>query len=428
MDRARDRAQAGNRCVARALAAEAYTRGEDVHFVSSRFATDRRSPQPLLGLQAQAGNAAVASLIHRRERAGSVHHLRGADAGLLAKVPGAMVQREVTTTIGTSTRKAVDITQIPTAEIRDIIAELEHDPVKTSEKSEQIELAKTYVTKREAALALIDRFASTAPEDSPQFKGIKADDVAEHLEETIEEPHLINQDELAWCGPNTFLMVIARNDPVGYARYVTEMYTTGQAKLGGMDVKPGAAVKAEWTDEQMEAADWIALGSLRDAGNWFWSATDQTIGFATFPGDITSWFAKYGVAKDKIVQKGGWIAQTDAGDLADANTRFADGWNVLLWVHMFTLHQKGEPEQITKFDIQRTHWVVMNGPFTHDATARRWSCPVNTWGERGTRNVDVSEDKISSSVFGFIAVDMKAQVKKPEAGTTSPAERVGGRP
>jgi hypothetical protein len=327
----------------------------------------------------------------------------------------------VTTTIGTSTRDPVDITQIPNDEIEEIIGELKNEPAKNAQRLEQLELAKTYLKKREVALAVVDDFDRTAIAQSPQFTDIKKDGVVSHLKATIEEPHLINQDQLAWCGPNTFMMVIARNDPVGYARYVTKMYTTGQAKLGEMDVKPGARLKGEWTEEQMEEADWISLGSLRDSGNWFWSATDPTIGFATFPFDITGWFAKYGVPKDKIVQKGGFIAQTDGADLEDANKRFADGWNVLLWVHMFTLNQGGKPEDITRFDIQNTHWVVMDGPFEHDETAMKWSCPVNTWGGKADDEVVMSDKKISSSVFGFIAVDMKAQVKKPEPGAAGAA-------
>jgi len=80
-----------------------------------------------------------------------------------------------------------------------------------------------------------------------------------------------------------------------------------------------------------------------------------------------------------------------------------------------------KPEDITKFDIQRTHWVVMNGPFTRDPIKKTWSCPVNTWGGKGNRAVETSESKISSSIFGFIAVDMKEQLRKPPPGGPSAA-------
>lgn len=359
---------------------------DPLHRHGGTLSAGERTPgvaqHPVLRLQAHAGNAAVARLI----------------------------QRQATTTMGTP---PVDITQIPTARIESIIDDLKDKRPGSKRTTDQITLAQNYVQKRKAARAVIDTFAKDAPADSPHFDGIKLGGVVEHLEYTIEQPHLINQKNLAWCGPNTFLMVIARNDPVAYACYVTDLYTNGRGSLGGLDVQPGTGVKTKWTAPQTRGADWIALGSLRDAGNWFFSATDKTIGFATFPGDITGWFAKYGVPKDKIVQKGGWITQTDAGDLADANKRFGEGWNVLLWVHMFTLKQGGQPEDIRMFDIQKTHWVVMNGEFAYDTGARRWSCPVNTWGGKGSNAVDVSVDRISSSVFGFIAVDMNAQVQKP---------------
>jgi hypothetical protein len=358
--------------------------------------------QSLLRLQRSAGNRAVARLA------------AGGTAALA-------VQREVTSTFRDPTSgERVDFTQLSSGDIASWINELRKPTAAVPEKDAQIALMENYLLKRDAAFDELDNFRRSAPAQSPHFNGIGRDAVASHLARTIERPHLINQGQMAWCGPNTFLMVIARNDPVAYAHYVTETFASGRGMLGEMDVKPGDKVKGEWTDKKIkQPADWIALGSLRDAGNWFWSATDETIGFATFPGDITSWFSKYGLPRDKIVQKGGFIASTDAAELADANNRLAAGWNVLLWVHMFTLGSGGKPEDITKFDIQKTHWVVMDSPFVQSGD--RWKCDVNTWGGKARNEVEMLDSKISSSVFGFIAVDMKEQLRKPAADASSTA-------
>jgi hypothetical protein len=390
-------------------------------------------PLSLLRLQRQAGNAAVTALMQRRRSAQPVAELSGASSrGRQAAVLGGIqpvvdvaagvVQREVTTTMSIpGERDPVDIAQISNREIEDAIDALEGESPRTAEQDEQIAFARNYLAKRLAALADVDAWEAGAPDESPHFKGVKKRDVAHHLEVTIEEPHLINQDEMNWCGPNDFLMIIARNDPAAYAAYVTGLYTSGRSMIGAMEVKPGAAVKGEWESGKVaEPADWMALGSLRDAGNWFWSATDETIGFATFPGDIKGWFAQYGVPKDKIIQRGGFIARTDANDLREANTLFGSGWNVLLWMHVFTVRWGGhDPKEITMFDIQKTHWVVMDSPFTQ--TGDRWESQVNTWGGKGANKMEVLNSKISSSVFGFIAVDMRAQAKKPAPGAAPAA-------
>jgi hypothetical protein len=340
------------------------------------------SPAGILALQHSAGNQAVRRLL----------------------------QRLVTTTIQTS-KGASDITELKNAEILDLIAEVELEPAKPKERLDELILAKSYLRKREQALDQVAAFEKRAAATSPAFPQIKGPDTVAHLRTTVEQPHLINQLGMAWCGPNTFLMVIARNDPVGYADYVIQLFETGKGQLGAMSVEPTRPdLKTAWDPSKAEGADWIAMGSLRDAGNWWWGATEG-LGWATLPGDITGWFSKYGVPSEKIKQRGGYIARTDAGDIAEANSLLKSGWNVLLWVHMFTLKQGGEPKDITAFDIMKTHWVVLDGPITLSGSV--YTCPVNTWGGKSANTVEFLDSKISSSIFGFIAVDMLEKVKPP---------------
>ena len=202
-----------------------------------------------LRLQRQAGNAAVASLLRRRSAAAT---------GLL--------QRQVTTRIDVPNlvgagSTVVDITQVKNLRIRYVIGRLKSMKARTAQQDEQLALAENYLEKREAALKSVDDWERGAPALSPHFTGINKADVAKHLKVTLEEPHLIDQDQMNWCGPNTVLMVIARNDPAAYAHYVTETYTS----------------------------------------------------------DVKSWFAKYGVPDDKIVEKGGFVASVGAPELQEAN-------------------------------------------------------------------------------------------------------------
>jgi hypothetical protein len=376
-----------------------------------------------LGLQRQAGNAAVAGLVQRQRR--SSPGLRHP----VVRAPERSVQRQVTTRItNPATGQVVDIAQLRNLEIKKLLKALrtafwqaKRDGLPTATLAEEIAFGRNYRQKRLKVAAEIRRWArdGRVPASSPQFAGVDKDEVAKHLQLTIQQPYLIDQQDLAWCGPNDVLMVIARNDPEAYAHYVMGLYETGRSRLGAMEVAAGEGVKAGvkqgGASHNLKGADWMALGSLRDTGNWFLSATDEArFGFATFPGDVKSWFGKYGVSADKIVQRGGFIAQTDAADLLWANGLFNSGWNVLLWVHAWTLKgQGGKPEQIPVFDIAKTHWVVMDGAFTQPVLGGRWTCPAITWGERGNYKVRVDPTRISSSVWGIVAVDMQAQARKP---------------
>jgi hypothetical protein len=381
----------------------------------------------VLGLQRQAGNAAVAGLVQRQGR--SSPGLRHP----VVRAPGRSVQREVTTRMtNPSTGQVVDISQLTNYEIRKLLkvlrkarAQAKGNPKSRDALDEQIAFATNYRQKRVQAGKEISRWTgdSRIPATSPRFTGVDKDEVAKHLQLTIQQPHLINQEDMAWCGPNDVLMVIARNDPEEYARYVMGLYATGSSRLGAMEVAAGAGVKSgvkpDSSTHDLAGADWMALGSLRDAGNWFLSATDEAhFGHATFPGDVKSWFGKYGVPGDKILQRGGFIARTDADDLLWANGLFNAGWNVLLWVHVWTLAgQGGTPEQIPLFDIAKTHWVVMDGTFAPNVPMipPRWTCDAITWGEKGTHKVEVDPTRISSSVWGIVAVDMRAQARRPAA-------------
>lgn len=322
--------------------------------------------------------------------------------------------------LGTTAQVLRAITQAPNHGIVEIISMLENDP----NRKRDVELAKRYLSKRAEALVIVNHFGhdATVAAVSAKFPGIRKDQVASHLKATIENPATIHQRNMEWCGPNTFLMVIARNDPIGYARYVTGLYRRGKGKLGtGLKVTPAKKFRRKGGAQGgLADADWVALGSLRSSTNASLDATSMPFGSGTLQHDVVGWFEKYGVPKNQIAQEGGITAKTNPSSLRDANARLNAGWNVILWVHKKTLTGATAPgnlatilQGIPAFEITKTHWVVMDGPFVHDAAQGRWSCPVNTWGGKGANTVWVSDQNVSSSVFGFVAVDMQAQIRKP---------------
>ena len=84
-----------------------------------------------------------------------------------------------------------------------------------------------------------------------------------------------------------------RREPEDFARYVIDLYETGRAKIGSLEVKPGADCRNyRVVADDVAAVDWVALASLRDGGNAlldYQSPSNEAAGI-TLPGTLASWF------------------------------------------------------------------------------------------------------------------------------------------
>jgi len=142
------------------------------------------------------------------------------------------------------------------------------------------------------ALSLVDAFAKGGQEKG--FARIARQDVVTGLRERIANPSKLNQSAASLCGPAAFFYCVLDEMPHIYAQYVIDLYRTGEAKLGGLRVKPGSGCRAyQPPPAKIHPVDWIALASLRDSENSLmdYSSADDTAAGITMPATLAGWFA-----------------------------------------------------------------------------------------------------------------------------------------
>ena len=141
---------------------------------------------------------------------------------------------------------------------------------------------------------LIARFASETGKGV--FEHIRRADVAAGLKERIVDANKIDQRGSSLCGPTVLVRTIASTDPVAYVRYVTDLYDHGRSVIGRLVVEPGEDLRSYDLAQQLNAADWIALASLRDSENFLFDydeVSDQFSGI-TLPSHLEDWFREAG--------------------------------------------------------------------------------------------------------------------------------------
>lgn len=149
----------------------------------------------------------------------------------------------------------------------------------------------------------------TACHDSTKSSPWKLDrtKVLDRLEELVFDPNLIEQDGLNLCGPAAFLRVWLARNPLAVAKFACELYDNGRSSIGNYDVEPGSdsliaedynQIKANNGNILAPEADWMIMGSLRDAENaWFdyEGKPDESVAASTTSGEIAEWLEATGL-------------------------------------------------------------------------------------------------------------------------------------
>lgn len=119
--------------------------------------------------------------------------------------------------------------------------------------------------------------------------------VADQLRDRMAEPSKIFQGKSSLCGPASFLYVIATDKPHVYVKYIIDLYEQGEATIGNLRVKPGAACK-NYKVERIQEIDWIGLASLRDSTNsvFDYQTVDDQFAGITLPDHLQQWFIQSG--------------------------------------------------------------------------------------------------------------------------------------
>ena len=79
--------------------------------------------------------------------------------------------------------------------------------------------------------------------------------IAVQIQDRVNSPHLIDQGYSSLCGPASLMYSVAKKSPFVYAKYIVDLYDSGKAKLGTLNVKPGTDTKGYGLPSNATALD-----------------------------------------------------------------------------------------------------------------------------------------------------------------------------
>ena len=105
----------------------------------------------------------------------------------------------------------------------------------------------------------------------------------------------------AWrpCCPASFFYCVLNYKPELYVQYVIDLFTTGKARIGSLEVEPRLSCRVYKPPEgKITGVDWVALASLRDSYNAILdvSSVDDDISARSRQGEVSKWFRQIGYA------------------------------------------------------------------------------------------------------------------------------------
>jgi hypothetical protein len=235
------------------------------------------------------------------------------------------------------------------------------------------------------------------------FPGIARADVVAGLNERIADPKKIDTSNVNLCGPAAFFYCLVNDDPNLYVKYVIDLYTTGKAMLGTIEVSPGIYCRNYRPNKSKIApVDWVALASLRDSDNSYFDfdSADTGVGGITMPHSMKSWFQAcgYGHMRDTTSV---WIL-SDASDFDAIGSFFMKGRWVCLFINDNLLDSKTETDR----SFSPNHWVVLTSSVR--VIDGKTSFSVFSWG-KSYQIQQADADDMTRNFYGYIAA-MKEQI------------------
>ncbi len=231
--------------------------------------------------------------------------------------------------------------------------------------------------------SLINTFANAT--GAGAFPNIRRADVVTGLNARVAQPWTQNQRTSSLCGPSAFLYCLLYDHTEIYVRYVIDLYNTGKAKIGSLDIKPSDKCR-RYNPTSIAPVDWIALASLRDSENsvFDYSSVDDTASGITMPHSMAAWFNAAGYSHVENVTN---VFFTKGRSDVDKVHHYAtQGRRVCLFVNAAVVDYQ-------KQDLGRTfspnHWVVLlqqGAPVANDKVKIK----IYSWGDE--RQVPLATD------------------------------------
>lgn len=236
--------------------------------------------------------------------------------------------------------------------------------------------------------------------------------VVTSLNALINQPDKLDQGRLNLCGPAAMLRVVLRRDPTFVANFVIDLVEKGKANWGPRQVKPGSDLRNQTFQKSWgpDAAEWVAMSSLRDDENWFFDfegTPDESLSGATTPGEIEDWLMETGLYTS-VRDEANLVLNEDKEHLTGLT--LDNNHDNLLLIHSHLLRNaplKGEPpggaspsKKSDEFILRSfpNHWVV-RASRASEAAGR---IKVDVWSWGNIYALDVPVPTLEANYYGAV--------------------------
>jgi len=241
-------------------------------------------------------------------------------------------------------------------------------------------------------------------------------EVADRLDQLIDDSRLFQQGNLNLCGPAAFLCVWTKRDPVAFARFATTLFDNGRAFIGTMEVAPtDGLVRNDYyaMGTTVPQADWMTMGAIRnnDDAIFVWTGHhSEEIPGITFPEEIVHWLNATGIYASVDNQAGSTIEVilSSKGFNAAADLDLRDGMDVISLIQGNMVADQiriGVAEGfLSHFS---NHWVVLIGDVMELIDTHRVAFPIWTFGRDFENCQAPTVQQFADNYYGAIVARLR---------------------
>lgn len=226
----------------------------------------------------------------------------------------------------------------------------------------------------------------TLPTGPAAFTGVSREEVYRGATERRgPDAWKIRQEMASLCGPAAFMYITATHHPQRYWDFATQLFETGDAKIGHLRIKPGTDCKRYRPGARIAAVDWVTLAGIRDSQNAVFDYDDVEDAFAgiTMPGELAIWLSMAGYSH--VRNETNIYFTKGRGNFLEAIGHHTAGRRVCLFIDAHGI-QAADPARgwLRRRFTTPNHWVVLRNVISVKENDVRFE--VYTWGD-GPRGV-----------------------------------------
>jgi len=240
------------------------------------------------------------------------------------------------------------------------------------------------------------------------FAHLSKPDFIRELRNRVNDPKLINQGHLDFCGPAAILHAMAKDSPLEYATFALDLFFSGKAAVRGwkvdvshiLDQNIPTSLDPEVTS--IGACDWVTMAGVR-ANVGFGALTSVNIQIqGALPFEIVSCFKSLGYQNVLNETYSTILWKADEKNLKQASELWSQGYRVVFCVNgnMF--------KDPTAQSLKPNHFCTLKSAvrIANSVTCRVWQWGINdkeptTAGS--SIHVDLPKDQFIAAYFGFVA-------------------------